>query len=63
MTAILVLYATEDTGRGGLGMSAGDASLLYGLYMASVFLASVPGGWIGDRVLGARAAPCCTEVC
>ncbi|MGA5388891.1 peptide MFS transporter [Streptomyces pseudogriseolus] len=56
MTAILVLYATEDTGRGGLGMSAGDASLLYGLYMASVFLASVPGGWIGDRVLGARRA-------
>ncbi|MGX1130277.1 POT family proton-dependent oligopeptide transporter [Streptomyces glaucescens] len=56
MTAILVLYATEDTDRGGLGMSAGDASLLYGLYMASVFLASVPGGWIGDRVLGAQRA-------
>lgn len=56
MTAILVLYATEDTRHGGLGMSAGDASLLYGLYMASVFLASVPGGWIGDRVLGAHRA-------
>jgi POT family proton-dependent oligopeptide transporter len=56
MTAILVLYATEDTDRGGLGMSAGDAGLLYGLYMASVFLASVPGGWIGDRVLGAYRA-------
>ncbi|KUO20131.1 peptide MFS transporter [Streptomyces dysideae] len=56
MTAILVLYTTEDTDRGGLGMSTGDASLLYGLYMASVFLASVPGGWIGDRVLGARRA-------
>ncbi len=56
MTAILVLYATEDTDRGGLGLSAGDAALLHGLYMASVFLASVPGGWIGDRVLGARRA-------
>ncbi|MER5915158.1 oligopeptide:H+ symporter [Streptomyces sp. NPDC001982] len=56
MTAILVLYATEDTGHGGLGMSTGDAALLHGLYMASVFLASVPGGWIGDRVLGARRA-------
>lgn len=56
MTAILVLYATEDTRRGGLGMSSGDAALLYGLYMAAVFLASVPGGWIGDRILGARRA-------
>ncbi|MFJ1971422.1 peptide MFS transporter [Streptomyces sp. NPDC087903] len=56
MTAILVLYATEDTDRGGLGMSTGDATLLHGLYMAAVFLASVPGGWIGDRVLGARRA-------
>jgi POT family proton-dependent oligopeptide transporter len=56
MTAILVLYATEDTRHGGLGMSSGDAALLYGLYMAAVFLASVPGGWIGDRILGARRA-------
>ncbi|CAM5416258.1 Di-/tripeptide transporter [Streptomyces hirsutus] len=56
MTAILVLYATEDTDGGGLGMSAGDASMLYGAYMAAVFLASVPGGWIGDRVLGAHRA-------
>ncbi|MHC0431231.1 peptide MFS transporter [Streptomyces sp. O3] len=56
MTAILVLYATEDTSQGGLGMASGDAALLYGLYMASVFLASVPGGWLGDRVLGARRA-------
>ncbi|MEU6846103.1 oligopeptide:H+ symporter [Streptomyces sp. NPDC046716] len=54
MTAILVLYATEDESRGGLGMASGDAALLYGLYMAATFLASVPGGWIGDRVLGAR---------
>ncbi|MEU1272168.1 peptide MFS transporter [Streptomyces sp. NPDC005799] len=56
MTAILVLYATEDTRHGGLGMSSGDAALLYGLYLAAVFLASVPGGWIGDRILGARRA-------
>ncbi|MFF9325762.1 peptide MFS transporter [Streptomyces sp. NPDC014776] len=56
MTAILVLYATEDRGAGGLGLSAGDAAILYGAYMAAVFLASVPGGWIGDRVLGARRA-------
>ncbi|MZD06251.1 MFS transporter, partial [Streptomyces sp. SID5785] len=56
MTAILVLYLTEDRADGGLGMTSGDAALLYGLYMAAVFLTSVPGGWLGDRVLGARRA-------
>ncbi|WP_345034711.1 peptide MFS transporter [Streptomyces sannanensis] len=56
MTALLVLYATEDTAQGGLGMSAGDAAVLFGAYMATVFLSSLPGGWIGDRILGARRA-------
>lgn len=56
MTALLVLYATEPAAEGGLGLSNGDAALLYGLYMASVFLASLPGGWLGDRILGAHRA-------
>ncbi|MEV0092423.1 peptide MFS transporter [Streptomyces sp. NPDC050738] len=56
MTALLVLYATEPSADGGLGLSHADAALLYGLYMASVFLSSVPGGWIGDRILGPRRA-------
>ncbi|MET9773488.1 peptide MFS transporter [Streptomyces sp. NPDC006367] len=56
MSAILVLYATEPEAAGGLGMGDDDAALLYGMYMAAVFLASVPGGWLGDRVLGAHRA-------
>lgn len=56
MAAILVLFATEPSSEGGLGMSNEDAALLFGLYMASVFIASVPGGWIGDRVLGSYRA-------
>jgi len=56
MTAILVLYATEPTADGGLGLSDADAALLFGLYMASVFLCSVPGGWLGDRLFGASRA-------
>ncbi|QNP69715.1 MFS transporter [Streptomyces roseirectus] len=56
MTAILVLYATEDTADGGLGLSNDDATLLFGLYMASVFLCSVPGGWLGDRLFGSSRA-------
>ncbi|MGW5869083.1 peptide MFS transporter [Streptomyces sp. NPDC055239] len=56
MTAILVLYATQDKSGGGLGMSKADATLLFGLYMASVFITSVPGGWLGDRILGSYRA-------
>ncbi|MFM9368708.1 peptide MFS transporter [Streptomyces sp. Da 82-17] len=52
MSAILVLYASEPVSAGGLGLTPDDAALLFGSYMAAVFLASVPGGWIGDRLLG-----------
>lgn len=56
MTAILVLYATASKADGGLGMSNDDATMLYGLYMAAAFVASVPGGWIGDRLVGSYRA-------
>ncbi|MEU7169843.1 oligopeptide:H+ symporter [Streptomyces morookaense] len=56
MSAILVLYATAPAARGGLGMSNEDAVALFGLYMAAVFVSSVPGGWIGDRLTGAYRA-------
>ncbi|MER5256829.1 MULTISPECIES: oligopeptide:H+ symporter [unclassified Streptomyces] len=56
MSAILVLYASEPVADGGLGLSDDDAALLFGSYMAAVFLSSVPGGWIGDRLLGSYRA-------
>ncbi|MGK5637074.1 peptide MFS transporter [Streptomyces sp. URMC 126] len=56
MSAILVLYASAPAAEGGLGMGDGDAAALYGLYLATVFVASVPGGWVGDRLLGSRRA-------
>ena len=56
MTAILVLYATEPAADGGLGMANDDAAMLFGAYMAAVFLASLPGGWIGDSLVGAYRA-------
>lgn len=56
MLAILYLYLVAPASRGGLGMSAGDAAALTGLYLALVFLASLPGGWLADRVLGASRA-------
>jgi proton-dependent oligopeptide transporter, POT family len=55
MRALLILFLTDKM-RGGLGMSIEVASAIYGLYTASVYLASLPGGWVADRVLGQQSA-------
>jgi proton-dependent oligopeptide transporter, POT family len=56
MRAILVLFLVEAVARGGFGLADRDAAAIYGLYTAGVYLASLPGGWIADRVLGGQAA-------
>jgi POT family proton-dependent oligopeptide transporter len=56
MRAILVLYlvaATSDS-NAGLGWSNGDALALYGWYTMLVYVASIPGGWIADKLLGQK---------
>ncbi|MFC4533236.1 peptide MFS transporter [Sphaerisporangium dianthi] len=52
MQAILVLYATAPVAGGGLGLPATTATALYGSYVGLIFVLAVPGGWLGDRVLG-----------
>src|SRR5258706_4548167 len=54
--AFLFVYMTSATSKGGLGMKAGSAGLVMALYMSSVYLLSLPGGWIADRFLGQRRA-------
>ncbi|MFB4274446.1 MULTISPECIES: peptide MFS transporter [unclassified Nonomuraea] len=54
MRAILILYLVAPAERGGLGVPVGTAAALFGLYMSTVFLAALPGGWISDRLLGPR---------
>ena len=56
MLAILFLYMVADREDGGLGMTEGDAATLSGLYMSLVFVSALPGGWLADRVFGARRA-------
>lgn len=56
MRAILVLYMVAAVSEGGLGMTNQEAGGIYGLYTMSVYLSALPGGLIGDRVLGARNA-------
>ena len=42
--------------HGGLGLDDRTASAIYGMYVGGTFLACLPGGWIGDRVLGSQRA-------
>jgi proton-dependent oligopeptide transporter, POT family len=53
---LLVLYMTAALGSGGFGFSRPTASAIVGIYAASVYLASLPGGWVADRWLGLRRA-------
>ncbi|MBK9312927.1 MAG: peptide MFS transporter [Acidobacteria bacterium] len=54
MRALLVLYMTTAVAGGGLGLDTKTATGIYGAYTGSVYLMSIPGGWIADNVLGAR---------
>jgi POT family proton-dependent oligopeptide transporter len=56
MRALLILFMTAATAKGGLGFDTATAGALYGLYTSMVYLASLPGGWIADRLLGQRRA-------
>ncbi|HBB89080.1 MAG TPA: MFS transporter [Blastocatellia bacterium] len=53
---LLVLFMSAALVNGGFGMDRSQASAIVGIYAASVYLASLPGGWIADRLLGLRRA-------
>jgi POT family proton-dependent oligopeptide transporter len=53
MRAILVLFMVTPVVEGGLGFSTVEAASLYGTYTMLVYMASVGGGLIADRFLGA----------
>lgn len=54
MRALLVLFMVDAVEKGGMGLDDKTASAIYGLYTAFVYLVSLPGGWIADRLLGAQ---------
>jgi len=56
MRAILLLYMTKAFSEGGLALDEKYAGLIYGTYVSSVWYLPLPGGWIADRILGARRA-------
>lgn len=56
MRAILVLYivAEVDDKNPGLGWTNGDALELYGWYTMLVYVLSIPGGILADKLLGQK---------
>src|SRR5689334_17899149 len=56
MRAFLTLFMVAPKENGGLGFDAATAGLIYGIYTSSVYMLSVPGGWIADRFLGQQQA-------
>jgi proton-dependent oligopeptide transporter, POT family len=54
MRSVLVLFLAASTAGGGLGLPDGTAKALVGVYSAMVYLVTLPGGWISDRLLGPR---------
>ena len=55
MRAILILFMVGVAGENaGLEFPASKAAAIYGLYTASVYLLTLPGGWLADNVFGQR---------
>ncbi len=56
MRTVLVLFLVAAVSSGGFGIDDKTATAIYGMYTAGAYLAALPGGWIADRLVGARQA-------
>ena len=56
MRAILTLYMTKSFAEGGLAFDERYASIIYATYVSSVWYLPLPGGWLADKIFGARRA-------
>lgn len=54
MRAILVLFIYSSIEDGGLGWTKGEALELYGWYTMLVYVMSIPGGILADKLLGQK---------
>jgi POT family proton-dependent oligopeptide transporter len=54
--AILVYFMMASVHKGGLGFSTEKAGIVYGIFLAMVYLLSLPGGWLADNIFGQRKA-------
>jgi POT family proton-dependent oligopeptide transporter len=56
MRALLILFMTTPVAQGGFGYDNPTAAGIYGAYVGSVYLMSIPGGWLADNLFGTRRA-------
>jgi proton-dependent oligopeptide transporter, POT family len=56
MRALLILYMTAPLAGGGLQFDTATAGAIYGLYTSMVYMMTLPGGWLADRLIGQRRA-------
>ena len=56
MRALLILFMTAPVATGGLAFDTATAGAIYGLYTSMVYMSTLPGGWIADRLIGQRRA-------
>ncbi|GAA2002301.1 peptide MFS transporter [Catenulispora subtropica] len=54
MRGLLVLFLTDTVANHGLGFSTKTGNSFLGIYNSLVYLMALPGGWIADRIWGAR---------
>ena len=54
MQGILAYYLYYATSQGGLGFDEGSATSIVGAYGGLVYLSTIVGSWISDRILGAE---------
>src|SRR5947209_4563968 len=54
MQGILLIYLYYETGRGGLGISRDAATSIVGAYGGLVYLSTILGAWLADRLLGSE---------
>ena len=54
MQAIMLYYLYHSATEGGLGIDRADATALMGAYGALVYLCTLGGGWVADRLTGAE---------
>lgn len=54
MRALLLYYMYTQATAGGLGMDQAMAKALVAVYGAALYLSGILGGWIADRLIGAR---------